>query len=519
MNNRFKAYLYLFSICVLTGVVSCKKNTFNINDVNPNQPSDVSPKFILSGALKNAAAIVRGGDADYAELYMGYWAVSGDYIPVTQTLTYQTTTDYYSDNWNSGYLVLKNLNQMQLLASADVNAGFYTGMAKILSGFMYERIVDQYNDLPYSEALQGGVINFPKFDKAADVYDSVISLLNNGIADINTTLANSSAETPGNYDILFGPVSEGPNFVDVPTEMLEWKQFANTIKLKMALNESKSSGGAAFVQSALAGTTADGFLGAGQDAAVNPGYSNSSEAQQSPFYNDLGFSTSGAVQNNESYYRACDFIVNFMLSTNDTLRAYNMFAPNVNGVVEGRPFGSNVSVGQDNEHISGMGTGLLQTASSSAVILPATESLFMQAEATLDGYITGGTDAATLYQTAVEESFRLLEVPDATNAADAFLLANKNNANVGFANSTNQLQTLILQEWVAVSGFDPLASWNNWRRLGIPTNLPVSQFSGNVATHIPYRLLYPTSEYSYNQTNVGAEGTINNLTSKIFWMP
>ena len=49
--------------------------------------------------------------------------------------------------------------------------------------------------------------------------------------------------------------------------------------------------------------------------------------------------------------------------------------------------------------------------------------------------------------------------------------------------------------------------------------LPVSQFAGSVATHIPYRLLYPTSEYSYNSTNVNAQGTINNMTSTIFWMP
>jgi hypothetical protein len=81
------------------------------------------------------------------------------------------------------------------------------------------------------------------------------------------------------------------------------------------------------------------------------------------------------------------------------------------------------------------------------------------------------------------------------------------------------LQTIITQAWVAYSGFDPLAAWNNWRRLGIPTSLPVSQFDGSVATHIPYRLLYPTSEYSYNTVNVDAEGTINNMTSTIFWMP
>jgi hypothetical protein len=303
--------------------------------------------------------------------------------------------------------------------------------------------------------------------------------------------------------------------------MEEWKQFANTIKLKIALNLSAYTGGGSFISNALAGTSADGFLGAGQDAAVQPGYSNSSENQQSPFYNDMGFSTSGAVQNNESYYRACTYVVNFMYANEDTLRLYQIFAPNaqVPAVVLGRPFGSNFANGEDNQHISGMGPGLLQTPSSSAVILPACESLFMQAEATLDGYLTGGPSAGSLYQTAVEESFRLLQVPNSQAAADAYIAANASNPNVGFAGSGNQLQTLITQEWVAVDGFDPLASWNNWRRLGIPTTLPVSVFSGSVATHIPYRLLYPTSEYSYNSVNVDAEGTINNMTSTIFWMP
>jgi hypothetical protein len=311
--------------------------------------------------------------------------------------------------------------------------------------------------------------------------------------------------------------------------MSAWIQFANTIKLKMALNLTNYTGGSAIITSALSGLTASpdptvsSFLAVGEDAAINPGYSNSSYYQQSPFYNDLGFSTSGAVQNNESYYRACDYNVNFMYNTADTLRLYQLFAANSQtpSVVLGRPFGSNVSVNQDNEHISAMGPGLLQLPTSPAVILSASESLFMQAEATLDGYLPGGAAAAgVLYQAAVEESFRLLQVGGAgyASVADAFLAASTNPL-VSWTSSTNQLQTLITQEWVASSGFDPLNSWNNWRRLGIPTNLPVSQFGGNVATHVPYRLLYPTSEYSYNSANVAKEGTISNLTSKIFWMP
>jgi hypothetical protein len=510
MFKRIKSLLYLSSFMLLLGSLGCKKNTFNINDVNPNVPSDVSPKFILSGALVNTAQLMRGtnlGGSDYAELYMGYWSVSGDYIPVTTTLTYQTTTDYYSGNWDQGFLNMKNYRQMEVLALQDPNAVYYLAIAKIMEGFGFERLVDQYNDIPYSTALNGGSVNFPTYDKAADVYNSLISQLDTAVTIINN--APATAENPGNFDVMFGG------------NMGEWIQFANTIKLKIVMNLAQSTGGPAIIQSALNGLGSADFLGAGQDAAVNPGYSNSSYNQQSPFYNDMGYSTSGAVQNNESYYRACDYVVNFMYGTNDTLRLYQMFAGNAQtpSVVLGRPFGSNVSVNQDNQHISGMGPGLLQTASSSATILPASESLFKQAEATLDGYLPGGAAAAgALYQTAMEESFRELLVPNYAAAADAFI-AGSNSQKVNYGISTNQLQTVLLQEWLSDSGVDPLDSWNNWRRLGIPTDLPVSQFGGNVAPHIPYRLLYPTSEYSYNSTNVAAEGTINNLTSKIFWMP
>jgi hypothetical protein len=507
---------------VLFAAIGCKKNTFNINDTNPNSPvpSAVAPSLLLSGALQETAAIVRGGqtvnstpsnpifgDPDYIELYMGYWAVSGDYIPVTQTLTYETTTTYGADNWNAGYLVIENLRLMESVAATDPNAGYYVAMGKIMEAFNFERLVDQYNDIPYTQALQGGTIDFPKYDKAADVYDSCIALLNTGINMIETDTANVNIEGVGAYDIMFGG------------NMDEWIQFANTLKLKMAMNMTLASGGASFISNALQGTSTYGFLQAGEDAAVQPGYTNSSEAQQSPFYNDMGFSTAGAPQNNESYYRACSYIVNFMAANNDNLRLYQLFAPSTaEGIVLGRPFGSNVSTGQDNQHISGMGPGLLQSANSSAVILPACESFFLQSEAALDGYITG--NAASLYLNGVEESFRLLQVTNPYSSADTYVLQSQaSNPYVGFVNSPNQLQTLITQAWVAYSGFDPLAAWNNWRRLGIPTSLPVSQFDGSTATHIPYRLLYPTSEYSYNSVNANAEGTINNMTSTIFWMP
>jgi hypothetical protein len=517
MLKRIKPSIYLFASLVLF-VSSCKKGTFDINNVNPNVPSDVSPKFILAGALTASASYFRGGalyggqGPDFADLYMGYWAVSGDYIPVTATLTYQTTTTYYSGNWDGGYLILKNYRQMEQLASTDPNGTNYVAIGKIMEAMHWERLVDMYNNIPFTDALQGGVIDYPKYDSAQTVYAGVLNLLDSAVALINS--ASGTAEDPGSYDVMF----QG--------NMAEWLQLANTLTLRTVMNLTQYSGGASIITSALSGMTSSSFLAAGEDAAINPGYSNNSNNQQSPFYQDMGFQTNGSPSGNESYYRACTYAVNFMYSTEDTLRLYQIYAPgSATGVVEGRLFGSELSALQDNQHISGMGPGLLQTPSSSAVIFPACESFFLQSEATLDGYLPGGPAMAdTLYTRAVEESFRLLQVdggaPAAYTAADEFVTTGSDPRVV--VGKGNQLDRIILQEWVAMNGFDPIQSWNNWKRLGIPTDLPISVYAGVTASHVPYRLLYSQTEFQFNSANVATQnvgGYPANINDKIFWQP
>ncbi|HMH33839.1 MAG TPA: SusD/RagB family nutrient-binding outer membrane lipoprotein, partial [Puia sp.] len=154
-------------------------------------------------------------------------------------------------------------------------------------------------------------------------------------------------------------------------------------------------------------------------------------------------------------------------------------------------------------------------AAQDAVILPAFESLFLVAEAQERGWLPGS--AETSYVAAIGESFKLLGLSE-TDAA-TYYGAETGNAKVDYVASTNKLQTIILQKWAACNPFDGLESYSDWRRLGIPTDLPVSVYQGNTATHIPYRLEYPTSEHSYNAVNVSKQGNIDVMNSKIFWMP
>jgi len=139
----------------------------------------------------------------------------------------------------------------------------------------------------------------------------------------------------------------------------------------------------------------------------------------------------------------------------------------------------------------------------------------LQAEAAERGFIAG--NAAALFKEAVTESFRILGVPDYENAAQLFYSQPSDKVNIDV--SANKIRTIILQKWAALNAYDPFESYSDWRRLGIPADLPVSEYPGTTAPHIPYRLLYPTSEYHYNAANVNDQGTVNQFTSKIFWMP
>lgn len=496
MYNRIKIFLLFAGAGLLMATEGCKKGSFDINSPNPNVPSAVSPKYSLSAALNSTAFLATNGSQDFMNYWMGYWAVSGDYIPSNSVVLYQLTTDYFSNNWDGAYLNLQNYKLVEDEGAADPLLAKYQAIAKIMKSYVYQRVVDLYNNAPYTEAL-GGTNYSPVYDNGADIYSACITQLDSAVTIINN--ASVDAENPSDYDIMFHG------------DMSMWIKFANTLKLKMLMRETEVNGSS--IAGQLSGLTADDFLGAGENAAVNPGYSNASNSQQNPMWQDIGYNTSGTAYTDNSYYRACSYAVNFYINNNDP-RAYYFYETKSDGQVHGRAFGSTNL--EHNSEISGMGPGILVDPGMDAILLPGFESLFLQAEAIQRGYMSG--DAGSMYNDAVTESFRLLGVEDYASAASDYT-SQSNNANTNYTYSSNKLKTIITQKWAACNMYDPLESYSDWRRLNIPSDLPVSIYPGSTATHIPYRLLYPSSEYNYNAANVSAEGTIDFLTSKIFWMP
>jgi len=500
-----KSYNSLIAIpLMLLALAGCKKGTFDIN-TNPNVPLAVSSQFSLSAALTNVAnQTYNAGFPDFANRYMGYWAFSGDYGGYGTEATYNTNTSFANQNWDNVYLTLENFKN---IADQSRKSGeeYYLAIAKIMQSFMFQRLVDLYNNVPYSDALNGGKANYyPKYDDAKTVYKGIVGQLDSAIALIKSANA-TTADNPLTYDVMFGG------------KMAKWAAFANSVKLKVLMNMTQVSDGPAFITSELNGLTTADFMGAGLDASVNPGYSNAAVNQQNPMWQNVGFATNGtSPTTGNSYNRANSYAVAFYNSTNDP-RSSRFYALNKDSIVRGRAFGSQDGT-EHNTVISAVGPGILASASQSALIMPAFESLFLQAEAVQRGYLGGDpVKADTLFRSAVSESFRVMGVPGYADAAYTYYRQNDSRVNITY--SSTKIQTIILQAWAAYNMIDPIEAWNNYRRLGIPSDLPVSIYPGTTASHIPYRLLYPLSEYNNNNTNVGAQGSINNMTSKIFWMP
>jgi len=503
----------LFSGLMLTGIVGCQKGTFDINNNNPNNPTSVPASYSLKASLVATASLVQGGNSDVLENWMGYWTQSGGFTPSTTYVLYQITSSDFTGNFDAAYINLSNYNLLLKTVGNNPTQTNYKAAATIMEVYVYQRLVDLYNSVPYSDALTVKQTFSYKYDDPATIYKSLVAKCDSAVALIDNA-PSSAVALDKNFDVLF------------QSDMTKWKKFAKTLKLKLLMRQTENGLGSAGVKAALAGSTAGDYLTT--DAAVAPGYSTSTTGTLNPFYYDVVANNTGLNGLNTTYWRANAYAVTFYQNHNDPRGNY-IYAPvgstaaaysspiNDLSKIKGRVYGSINGNGESNSAISAiLGTGFTSSGvqkgpAQPAVLLSGFESLFLQAEAIYRGYQAGDAEAA--YKAAVAADFAFLGAPGAaTYTAQADVSTN-------YSAAPDKLDLIITQKWAAMNSVDPLESYSDYRRLGIPTTLPVSAYPGVTVKHIPYRLPYPINETTLNSANVPAGGKGTDLfTSKIFWM-
>ncbi|TDW99203.1 SusD/RagB family nutrient-binding outer membrane lipoprotein [Dinghuibacter silviterrae] len=510
----FRNIIRTAGVLLLMG--SCSKSYLDVNNNNPNQVTTVSPHLLLAGTLNTTASIVTT-DFPFLGCYQGYWTIAQGFSDITDYANYNFSTNFGQNIWTDVYGNLGNLAQIEAAAKADTTLVLYGAMAKIIKALNFQILVDVYNNIPYFDASSPLNI-YPKYDNADTVYQHLVLTIDTAIAMINGATPGAVQPT-GSDDIMFSG------------NMTSWKQLGNTLKLRMLLHQAGLTAKAAYIQARLAdiATEGDGFLAG--NAWVNPGYSQNTN-QQNPFFSSFGFNSTGGAASNYTSFKANIYTIAFFNNTNDVRIGYD-YAPltgytgNPPYLYVGAPFGtiglpspsSASSIGAympaTSSTQAGPRVGLLQSDAQSCPLLTATESLFLQAEAAERGWIS--SDPQTLYQQAITASYAYLLVNNPDSAAGAYYA--QPIQNVGWSASTNKLEAIIVQKWAALNGIDLEEVWSDYRRTGFPSDLPPSNSPNAVSKTPPVRLLYPQIEYQTNAANVNAEGSINQFTSKIFWIP
>src|SRR5664280_425621 len=294
------------------------------------------------------------------------WSTSNGYIAPTNLTQYNLLNTSYQVIWDNSYLALQNLDYVVKSSSAS-SQKYFRAIGIIMEVYLYHNLVDCYGNIPYSQALKGSdaaQVLKPTYDPMQTIYEDLAIKIDTAINLIQSASANTAPV--GKADIIF----QG--------DMGKWARFANTIKLRMLMNQADMTGRNAYISGALATTASVGFLGAGEGAMLNPGY----------------LQTGGL-----DYYVANQDACTFLTSTNDP-RKLRIFQPYTGTSIQGNYFGGYVL--QLVANTSKLGHGLLLAFNQSSPILTDFESLFLQAEAAQRGYITD--DPKALYESAVTQS-------------------------------------------------------------------------------------------------------------------
>lgn len=535
MNLKNITNAALLSAAIVIAGSGCKKQDFSNTDPDNITSATVDYRTVLPASMTATASAIEGTNFKFLQNWMGYWARSGSYQDVTDEESYSFTNDFNVGVWNSLYSNATNYNFVITSAVAK-GGGFYEAIARILKSLDFQMLVDVYGNVPYTNAFLGADNRTPSYDKGQDVYDSLFVDIDRAIALLKSPTA---IDPDKNVNIATNDLIYGG-------DATLWIKFANTLKLRMIMHAYNVPSFNAADKLAVIAAEGTGFLGAGESAELNPGYS---DTKPTPFYRANVKTETGVAAGQGAIERANAYSVGpnapapvGYYDWDGDPRVNQFYSPaSTTGAMKGIPYGqiSGTVANYEGDKLSTVdGPGYIPNGSGSrAWILTDFESLFLQAE--LSWYLEGQVQTqptADLVTAAVQQSFVWLGLT--TGDADTYISNNATYPDVDFNADATQtgtpggIFTILSQKWFAMNGINSLEVWTDWRRTDVVYGegggyLPGPPLSVNPArptgAGIPIRLFYPQNEYNYNSTNVLAQGTIDvtsnatAATGRIFW--
>lgn len=455
MKIQFTKYIVLIAIIVLP--FSACDDYLDIN-VDPNRVTDVTLNALLPTAIESTS------DAHYT--------AANTTCRITQQIgSYFGYPDILEMNslWSGIYLgSLSNLDKIVSKATAQ-NAPHYSGIGKVLQALNLGLLTDNWEAVPYSEAILGSDNFKPVYDSQETNYNTINSLLDSAISDLS---ASSSVFKPSSDDLAYkGNISR-------------WLKLAYTLKARYAIHLSNKN--AAQAASNALSALANGFTGNADDFQLNYNSVN-----KNPFHTRVALANkTGNLTITQGSYLV-DIMKNAAAEGDPRLGAMTD--------ADGLPFSEIRGINSFDPNAPSSNTDFSETtwhSTESAPILMVTyaEAKFIEAEAAM---ISNDKNRAyDAYIAGIMASMEKLGVDGTTYLADPKVAVGADNIS---------LSHIMKEKYVAL--YLNTESWVDMRRYNynpsIYTGFVIPMFETTIGDY--QRVRYPSDEFNRN----GEQATAN----------
>jgi hypothetical protein len=450
----------------------------DINE-NINDPSDMASRLIITDAMTASAFSVAGGDfAFYASIYIehntGVW---GQFYNADIRASEPSSSSTYNNAWNGLYANLYSLKIVREKCSeGGSEAGNYhtLGIAQILTAYNLAALTDVMGDVPWTEALQPGVIFTPVLDRQEDIYDDIISFLDDAIANLDKESVYASL---GIQDLIYGG------------ETGLWKKFAYGLKARYTMRLSLKTPAYADVV-AFADQS---FTSIDEQAQFN----YNGNTSQSPFY---------CMFQDRDYYGASQSLHNKLVERNDPRDdVFFMAHPDAGGDLVFAPNGT------ANQVQSSYSISAISTVTAPTYLLSYHEVEFLKAEAFVR--LNNLPAAEEALEKAITAAFQKINIGlTAAESVDYF------NSSVKPRFDANPLSEVMNQKYIAFFEEEAIEAYNDYRRLGAMGNSVISLDNPLNPDRFPLRYSYASADVTtnFNVSDAYGDGTYV-YTENVWW--
>jgi hypothetical protein len=474
----------IYFLLMLVALTSCSEDVMDGINKNPNDPTAVASRFILTDVMTSTAFSITGADYNfYASVFMELNVGTQGQMYNAEIRTGEPiASSTYNNSWNAQY---RNLRQLQIVVdkcSAGGNeAGNWVnlGVARILSAYNWAMLTDLMGDVPFVDAMKPGVVFQPGIDKQQAIYTHVLTLLDSAVVNLGKTRT---------FPLLAG---QDMIYKGTTASVGLWLKAAQGLKarylMRLSHRDPKYAQVIAAVDASFANASEELKYVYNGTTSVNPMHRFFTDR------NNLSASTSlKAKLDARSDPRAAKF---FKISASGQTSI--LFAPNGNPI----------------QQINVYGISNISSITAPTYLLSYHELQFVKAEALVR---LGGAANLALAETALSNAVQAAFVKVGLTAAAGLTYF---TANVKPLFTANPLSEVIMQKYLSQYECEAIESFNDYRRyqaMGNAGFIPLANTRN--ATQFPLRFTYGSSDVTANTKVKDAYGDGSYVyTEKVWW--